>query len=194
MDESKLFYKDPYIREFNSVVAEAGEEKDRPYVVLSQTAFYPEGGGQPCDLGTLGDAQVLDVQESDGTIRILEYSVFLYSLFTEEQTWVVDEIDRCLHPFLTRFVATEALNHPNCKSQIVMTTHDVTILSQDIWRTDEVWFTEKRPDGSTDLYSLYQFKPRFDVDLEKRYREGRWGAVPVIERMRYGREAQKKRA
>ena len=53
MDESKLFYKDPYIREFNSVVAEAGEEKNRPYVVLSQTAFYPEGGGQPCDLGVL---------------------------------------------------------------------------------------------------------------------------------------------
>ena len=134
------------------------------------------------------------VQESDGTIRMLEYSVFLYSLFTEEQTWVVDEIDRCLHPFLTRFVATEALSHPGCKSQIIMTTHDVTILTQDIWRTDEVWFTEKRPDGTTDLYSLYQFRPRFDVDLEKRYREGRWGAVPVIERMRYGREAQEKRA
>ena len=141
-----------------------------------------------------GRVPMRGVQESDGTIRMLEYSVFLYSLFTEEQTWVVDEIDRCLHPFLTRFVATEALSHPGCKSQIIMTTHDVTILTQDIWRTDEVWFTEKRPDGSTDLYSLYQFKPRFDVDLEKRYREGRWGAVPVIERMRYGREAQKKRA
>ncbi|MCQ2401830.1 MAG: alanyl-tRNA editing protein [Lachnospiraceae bacterium] len=53
MDERKLFYINPYIREFNAVVAEAGEEKGRPYAVLSQTAFYPEGGGQPCDLGVL---------------------------------------------------------------------------------------------------------------------------------------------
>lgn len=53
MDERKLFYINPYIREFNSVVTEAGEEKGRSYAVLSETAFYPEGGGQPCDTGVL---------------------------------------------------------------------------------------------------------------------------------------------
>lgn len=44
--------------------------------------------------------------------------------------------------------------------------HDLNLMSQDIWRTDEIWFTEKRIDGSTDMYSLYQYSPRFDKNLQ----------------------------
>lgn len=68
MDESKLFYKDPYIREFNSCVTASGVEKERPYAVLSQTAFYPEGGGQPCDLGVLiiPDGEEAPLEERSG--------------------------------------------------------------------------------------------------------------------------------
>ena len=127
-----------------------------------------------------GSVPMRGMHESDGTIKLLEYSVFLYSLVHEDKLWVVDEIDRSLHPFLSRFVLDMTLCGAVGRSQLLVTTHDTTLLSQSLWRTDEVWFTEKRPDGSTDLYSLYQFKPRFDVDLAKGYLEGRWGAIPYL--------------
>ncbi|MCX7570720.1 DHHA1 domain-containing protein [Tumebacillus sp. DT12] len=66
----KLFYEDPYLTEFTATVTGHGTEpNDTPYVVLSETAFYPTGGGQPCDLGTLNGVQVVDVEEVDGEIR-----------------------------------------------------------------------------------------------------------------------------
>ena len=127
-----------------------------------------------------GGVPLRNVRESDGTIRLLHYSVFLYSLSSEKRMWLIDEVDRCLHPFLTRFVVMEALNHPGAESQLLVTTHDVTLMTQEIWRTDEVWFTNKEPRGDSSIYSLYQFKPRFDADIEKKYREGLWGAVPIL--------------
>ncbi len=64
----KLFYQDGYMREFEACVL-ACEKTERGYeVVLDQTAFFPEGGGQYADPGWLGGTEVLDVQEKDGTI------------------------------------------------------------------------------------------------------------------------------
>lgn len=131
-----------------------------------------------------GGVPLRNIRESDGTIRLLHYSIFLYSLRNETKLWVVDEIDRCLHPFLTRFIVAEAMSHSGAESQLLITTHDVTLMTQEVWRTDEVWFTDKEPNGNTALYSLYQFKPRFDADIEKKYREGLWGAVPILKEMR----------
>ncbi len=59
----KLFYEDCDIKEFTARVTGCREEKGRFLVTLDATAFYPEGGGQACDVGTLGDVSVLDVQE-----------------------------------------------------------------------------------------------------------------------------------
>ena len=64
----KLYDQDAYIREFTAKVLSC-EETDGGYkVVLDKTAFFPEGGGQPADIGTLGDCNVLDVQEENGEI------------------------------------------------------------------------------------------------------------------------------
>lgn len=68
METRKLYYEDCNIREFTALVTDCREEKGNYLVTLDATAFYPEGGGQACDLGVLGDAQVLDVQELDGEI------------------------------------------------------------------------------------------------------------------------------
>lgn len=65
---NKLYENDSYCREFTADVLSCEAEAEGYVVVLNQTAFYPEGGGQPCDLGTLGGATVLDVQERDGLI------------------------------------------------------------------------------------------------------------------------------
>lgn len=64
----KLYYEDVYQREFQGVVTECRERRKGFEVALDQTAFYPEGGGQPYDVGTLGEVQVLEVHERDGEV------------------------------------------------------------------------------------------------------------------------------
>ncbi len=68
--KGRLYYDNPRLRSFAASVIERGVEADGgPYVVLNETAFYPTGGGQPCDLGTLNGIEVVDVEEVDGQIR-----------------------------------------------------------------------------------------------------------------------------
>ena len=64
METVKLYYENAFLREFDGVVVDCRPQGKKWLVILDQTAFYPEGGGQPCDLGTLGQAKVLDVQET----------------------------------------------------------------------------------------------------------------------------------
>ena len=71
MATTKLYYENAFTQDFTAVVESCGAVKDGFAVVLDRTAFYPEGGGQPADHGTLGDARVLDVQEHDGVITHL---------------------------------------------------------------------------------------------------------------------------
>jgi alanyl-tRNA synthetase len=69
MSSERLYYTDPYLVEFDAVVREAVPMDDRWKIVLDRTAFYPTSGGQPFDVGTIGDANVLDVfEQDDGTI------------------------------------------------------------------------------------------------------------------------------
>ena len=69
MDEmNELFYKDAYMKDFDGVVVSCTKGKKGYEVVLDDTAFYPEGGGQPGDQGTLGDARVLDVHRKEGVV------------------------------------------------------------------------------------------------------------------------------
>jgi alanyl-tRNA synthetase len=68
--DNKLYYQDAYLQSFSAKVLNHGvDEKRRPYIVLDQTAFYPTGGGQPFDTGTIEDVQVVDVEEVNGEIR-----------------------------------------------------------------------------------------------------------------------------
>jgi alanyl-tRNA synthetase len=61
MADRKRYYDDPNLARLETVVIEAGEEAGRPWVRLEETLFYPEGGGQPADRGTIGGVPVLDV-------------------------------------------------------------------------------------------------------------------------------------
>ena len=67
----KLFYKDQYIKEFTALVVSCDKKEKGYEVILKKTAFYPEGGGQPGDRGTIGDATVADTYESAGKDEII---------------------------------------------------------------------------------------------------------------------------
>ena len=68
----RLYYEDVYKKEFIATVVECREQKKGYAVILDESAFYPEGGGQPSDVGTLGDAKVTEVHEKDG--ELLHYT------------------------------------------------------------------------------------------------------------------------
>src|SRR3954452_17810908 len=68
MITERLYFADPYLTRFSARVVAREQREQRPAVALDQSAFYPEGGGQPADTGTLDAATVLDVQVEDGVV------------------------------------------------------------------------------------------------------------------------------
>ena len=64
----KLYYQNSFLTNFTAAVTDCREEKNQWVITLNQTAFYPEGGGQPADHGTLDGVHVTDVREKDGEI------------------------------------------------------------------------------------------------------------------------------
>ncbi len=123
-------------------------------------------------------------QESDGTQRLLDIVPGLLELLSKEKVYVIDEIDRSLHPEITNTFMKMFLSiTKNNKSQLVVTTHESGLLNLDLIRRDEIWFTEKNKDGVSKLYSLEEFQPRFDKDIRKGYLIGRFGGIPKIKNM-----------
>ena len=68
MRTERLFYKDSHQTTCQAKVLECREVKKGYEILLDQTVFYPEGGGQPCDIGIMNQVEVTDVQEKDGEI------------------------------------------------------------------------------------------------------------------------------
>ena len=118
-------------------------------------------------------------EESDGTVRILDLLEVLLS--GEGKTYVIDELDRCLHPSLTyKFVDTFLQLAAQKNIQLIVTTHESRLLDFDLLRRDEVWFVNKRKSGESDIYSLEEYNARFDQKIDKAYLEGRYGGVPIF--------------
>ena len=118
-------------------------------------------------------------EESDGTVRILDLLEILLS--DEGKTYVVDELDRCLHPSLTyKFIETYLKLAAKKNLQLIVTTHESRLLDFDLLRRDEIWFIDKQNTGESDIYSLEEYNTRFDQKIDKAYLEGRYGGVPVF--------------
>jgi uncharacterized protein len=120
-------------------------------------------------------------EESDGSKRLLQLLPALYRLSDQGGVFVIDELERSMHPMLARkFVEYFLKAARNRHSQLIFTTHESTLLDLDLMRRDGIWFAEKNDEGETHLYSLADFKVRNDLRIEKGYLQGRFGAVPFL--------------
>ena len=128
-----------------------------------------------------GEAVAFDFsEESDGTKKLFEYAGGLLRAIDHGATVCIDELDSSLHPRITRFMVEQFQhsNNPN-NAQLVFSTHDVTLMDQDLLRRDQVWFIEKDAQGGSRLYPLLDYSPRKGEALERGYLKGRYGAVPL---------------
>jgi hypothetical protein len=118
--------------------------------------------------------------ESDGTIRLLDYIPALELILNRDVTILIDEMDRSIHPFLLKEFVRKIMDETNTKGQLIFTTHESNLLDFEIFRQDEIWFAEKDLSGSTHLYPLSDFNPRYDLDIRRGYLNGRFGAIPFL--------------
>ncbi len=126
--------------------------------------------------------------ESEGTNKIIDLSGPIFDTLKFGKALIIDELDAKLHPLITMRIV-ELFNSPisNTKNaQLIFATHDTNLLGEELFRRDQIWFTEKDEREQTELYSLYDFnlpdgsKVRNDSNLEKNYIRGRYGAIPFI--------------
>lgn len=121
--------------------------------------------------------------ESSGTRTLFALAPFLKRAFESTKTIVVDELEKSMHPALVEFIVKlfndKTINKAN--SQLIFITHATNLLTIELLRRDQIWFTEKNPDtGVSELYPLDSFSVRKDENIQKGYINGRYGAVPFI--------------
>jgi AAA15 family ATPase/GTPase len=120
-------------------------------------------------------------EESEGTQRLIHLVPSLFILKQDSEIVVfLDELDRRLHPLLSRYFVETAINCRAKGNQLVFTTHDTNLLDLDLLRRDEIWFIEKDSQGASSCYSLAEFKIRPDLKIEKGYLNARFGAIPFL--------------
>ena len=105
-------------------------------------------------------------KESDGTQRLLHLLPALHHLHTDGGVFVIDEIERSMHPLLARKFLQFFFNKcDGNRRQLIVTSHESTLLDHDLLRRDEIWFTEKDQRGATSLYSLADFQPEKGFEI-----------------------------
>lgn len=120
--------------------------------------------------------------ESEGTVKYFGLAGPIIDTLDNGKILVVDELDSKLHPLLTqKIISLFNSKETNPKNaQLVFTTHDTNLLSANLFRRDQIWFTQKDRYGSSTLYSLAEYivAVRNDASFEKDYLSGKYGAVP----------------
>ena len=127
-----------------------------------------------------GDERFTSAEESDGTRRLLDYLPALYTAINSPKVFLLDEIERSIHPLLIKELIRKFSLEPVTKGQFIFTTHESNLLDQDIFRPDEIWFAEKNRAGSTELFALSEFKEHHTIDIRKGYLNGRYGGIPFL--------------
>lgn len=179
------------------VVIERKEEREGGYLsmfsydIKTKHTRYDENGKATSDMATFE----MSWQESSGTQQVFRLSAPVVKTLFSGGILVIDEIESKLHPVMTLglidlFMDPES--NPK-KAQLLFTTHDTNLLTYSDLRRDQIYFMEKNSWEGSELFSLSDFvyygekdgqiipeKERIDTDKEKRYIEGRYGAIPML--------------
>ena len=167
-----------------------------PFQIVVQGKIIPPTEGKHYDVEITTGYTVVDEngektefsltlqEESIGTQLLFFYGPLLKDAFEKGKTIVLDEIDKSMHPSLVKFIMN-LFRDPDVNkngAQLIVTTHETGILSLDMFRRDQIYFTEKdSKSGVTDLYSLDEFSVRKTENIEKGYLMGRYGAIPFLQ-------------
>lgn len=138
-------------------------------------------------VGTNGESglyQLMLSDESDGTRRIMSLAPAIERTLSNGGVLVVDELEETMHVMLTEYIIERY--QQKCRNlkgaQLIFTTHQTALLDQSLLRRDQVYFIDKNSDdGVSKLYSLADFNVRNDMDIQKAYMLGKFGAVPSLE-------------
>lgn len=167
-----------------------------PFQIVVQGKIIPPNEGKHYDVEITTGYTVVDEngektefsltlqEESIGTQLLFFYGPLLKDAFEKGKTIVLDEIDKSMHPSLVKFIMN-LFRDPDVNkngAQLIVTTHETGILSLEMFRRDQIYFTEKdSKSGVTDLYSLDEFSVRKTENIEKGYLMGRYGAIPFLQ-------------
>ena len=158
-------YRNKILRDFKGKIEVAFEHKTEP---TGKNVFFSP------------------LEESDGTLRFFELAGLWFLTIVKGMTLFVDELEASLHPHLVRelinVIQKSKVN--KTEAQLIFATHDTTLLDPELFRRDQIWFTEKDKGGGTQLYSMSDYKerkPRKGEAMQKGYLAGRYGAIPILE-------------
>lgn len=115
---------------------------------------------------------------SDGTQRLMDIIPAIYEAMRNDVCFFIDELDRSLHSLITKAIVDIFFdNSINVKGQLVFTTHETSIMDQEILRRDELWLVQKERDLSSVIYPLTEYDIRSDKKINDAYLSGLFGAV-----------------
>ena len=123
--------------------------------------------------------------QSKGTQKLFNIFGLWIDAIENNKVLVIDELDAGLHTLLTIELIKIFHSNKNQHAQLIFASHDTNLLRKDLFRRDQIWFTEKDMIGATDLYSLVEYKinqatVRNDASFEKDYLLGKYGAIPFL--------------
>lgn len=122
--------------------------------------------------------------ESDGTRRLIEYMPLFFAITHSDAVYVLDEIERSVHPIMIKSIIHKISAMENAAGQIIFTTHESGLLDQDIFRPDEIWFAQKDSEQATKLYPLSDYNIHRTANIENGYLAGRYGGIPFLSNLK----------
>jgi AAA15 family ATPase/GTPase len=122
----------------------------------------------------------LAIDESSGTQTLFFIMLSVIDIVKNNKILLIDEIENSLHSKIVEYIVE--LFHASNSAQIIYTTHNTNLLNLNKLRKEQIYFVNKRDDGSSDLYSLFDYKDfRDTMNVEKAYLQGRFDAIPYID-------------
>lgn len=129
------------------------------------------------------DFEVDLAEESTGIQKLFGMLCPLIDILEKGKIFICDEFECGLHEAMAAHIIEDFQKYKNTAfAQMILSTHDTSLLSTKLYRRDQIWFTEMKKDRITDLYSLAEIKNvRANENFAKGYIQGRYGAIPCLD-------------